>query len=256
MSSVYIIGTPIGNLGDITIRAVETLKEVDLVVCEDTRVTGKLLNHLGIKKKMISLNAFTEKKNLEGLVSKIKEADKVALVSDAGTPGISDPGTRLVSICRSNDIEIIPIPGPSAIITALSASGFDTSSFVFLGFLPKKKGRQTIFKKMATISETIVFYESPHRILKTLQELTLHFNPPVIPQIRLQDYAGSRSDKIKQTPHQVRGDNSSRKIGIYKEITKIYEEFISGNSSEILDFLGKNKDKIKGEFVVIINSIN
>jgi 16S rRNA (cytidine1402-2'-O)-methyltransferase len=224
MSSIYVIGTPIGNLSDITFRAVEILKEVDFVICEDTRVTGKLLNHLEIKKKMISLNAFTEKKNLEGLVSKIKEADKVALVSDAGTPGISDPGTRLVSICRLNDIGVIPIPGPSAIITALSSSGFDTSSFVFLGFLPKKKGRQTIFKKMATISETMVFYESPHRILKTLEELNLHL-----------------------------GD---RKIGIYKEITKIFEEFICGNSLEIIDYLGKNKDKIKGEFVVIIDSIS
>lgn len=221
MSKLYVVGTPIGNLSDITLRAIETLKECDFIICEDTRVTGKLLKHLEIEKKMISLNAFSEKKNLDSLISKIKEVEKVCLVSDAGTPGISDPGTRLVSFAREEGIEIEIVPGVSALTSALSGSGFDTSKFTFLGFLPKKKGRRTLFEEMSKIENTIVFYESPHRILKTLEELCV----------------------------------LERKIGIYKEITKIHEQFIEGYPSEVLAFFKENPDKVKGEFVVIIESV-
>jgi 16S rRNA (cytidine1402-2'-O)-methyltransferase len=223
MSILSIVSTPIGNLGDITFRAVDILKSCDFVICEDTRVTGKLLSHFEIDKKMISLNAFTEKKNLEGLIEKIIQAEKVAFVTDAGTPAISDPGTRLVSFVRENNIEVEVIPGPSALTAALSGSGFDTSSFCFLGFLPKKKGRQTIFQKISEIKETVVFYESPHRILKTLEEL---------------------SEKIEE-----------RKIGVYKEITKVYEEFFEGSPKEVFEIFQQNPDKVKGEFVVIIESV-
>ncbi len=222
MSTLYVTATPIGNLKDITFRAVEVLQNVDFVICEDTRVTGKLLNHLKIKKKMISLNAFTEKKSLVNLIDKILENSSVAFVSDAGTPGISDPGVRLVNLCRVRKIGVIPIPGPSALTASLSASGFDSSIFLFLGFLPKKKGRKRLLEKISNIQDTVVFYESPHRIKKTLI-----------------DFGGLLGD---------------REIGIYKEITKIHEEFISGTIMEVLDFFEKNKDKIKGEFVVIINS--
>lgn len=223
MSKLYVCATPIGNLKDITLRAIETFKSCDFIICEDTRVTGKLLNSLEIEKKMISMNAFSEKKDLNSLIEKIKEVENVCLVTDAGTPGISDPGTRLVSLIRENEIEIEIIPGASALTAALSGSGFDTSKFLFLGFLPKKKGRKTIFEKIKNTEETIVFYESPHRILKTLEELI-----EVVPK---------------------------RKIGIYKEITKIHEEFINGTAAEVLEFFNSNPDKVKGEFVVIIESI-
>lgn len=221
MSKLYVVGTPIGNLGDITLRAIDSFKECDFVICEDTRVTGKLLKHLEIEKKMISLNAFSEKKNLNSLIEKIKEVEKVCLVSDAGTPGISDPGTRLVSLAREHGIEIEIVPGVSALTSALSGSGFDTSRFTFLGFLPKKKGRKTLFEEMVKIENTIIFYESPHRILKTLEELCV----------------------------------LDRKIGVYKEITKIHEQFVSGLPSEVFNFFQKNLDKVKGEFVVIIDGL-
>lgn len=234
MSKLFVVATPIGNLGDITHRAVEILREVDFVICEDTRVTGKLLNHLGIKKHMISLNAFDEKKSLDSLIFKIQEASKVALVSDAGTPTISDPGVRLVSLARQSNIEIEPIPGASALTTALSGSGMSVSSFLFLGFLPKKKGRKTIFEKIANTEEAVVFYESPHRIVKTLKDLN-----------NLLCHPASPSD----------GPTTLRKIGVYKELTKIHEEFITGTCIEILQYLDQHKGKIKGEFVVIIEGI-
>lgn len=225
MTKLQIVATPIGNLKDITLRAIEILEVCDFVICEDTRVTGKLLNHLGLKKKMISLNAFDEKKNLDSLVEKIKEVENVALVSDAGTPTISDPGVRLVSFVRENtDIEVEPIPGASALVTALSASGFATSSFIFHGFLPKKKGKKTLLNQISASDITNVFYESPHRILKTLQEL----------KGLIQD---------------------DRKIGVYKEITKLHEEFVEGSAEEVIQYFEQNPSKIKGEFVVIIDSI-
>ncbi|RPI60857.1 MAG: 16S rRNA (cytidine(1402)-2'-O)-methyltransferase, partial [Ignavibacteriales bacterium] len=169
---LYIVSTPIGNLKDITLRAIETLKEVDFVLCEDTRVSGNLLNHFEIKKELISLNAFNEKNKIEFIVNRILSNQTAALISDAGTPLISDPGVRLVSACIDKDIEIIPIPGPSALIAAISMSGLPTDAFVYEGFLPQKKGRQTKLKELAEENRTIILYESMYRIEKLLKELS------------------------------------------------------------------------------------
>jgi len=167
---LYIVSTPIGNLKDITLRAIETLKEVNFILCEDTRTSGNLLNHLEIKKDLISLNAFNEKNKIDFVINKILSNQTAALISDAGTPLISDPGVRLVSACIDNGIEIIPIPGASALLAALSMSGLPTDSFLFEGFIPQKKGRQTKLKELAIEPRTIVLYESTYRIEKLLKE--------------------------------------------------------------------------------------
>jgi 16S rRNA (cytidine1402-2'-O)-methyltransferase len=215
---LYIVSTPIGNLKDITLRAIETLKEVDFILCEDTRTSGNLLNHFEIKKELISLNAFNEKNKIEFIVNRILSNQTAALISDAGTPLISDPGVRLVSACIEKDIEIIPIPGPSALIAALSMSGLPTDAFVFEGFLPQKKGRQTKLKELAEEKRTIVLYESTYRIEKLLKELN-EFLP-------------------------------NRFVVVCREITKKFEENWRGFPKDILETL-ENKT-IKGEFVVVI----
>ena len=205
-------------LKDITLRAIETLKEVDFILCEDTRTSGNLLNHFEIKKELISLNAFNEKNKIEFIVNRILSNQTAALISDAGTPLISDPGVRLVSACIEKDIEIIPIPGPSALIAALSMSGLPTDAFVFEGFLPQKKGRQTKLKELAEEKRTIVLYESTYRIEKLLKELN-EFLP-------------------------------NRFVVVCREITKKFEETWRGFPKDILETL-ENKT-IKGEFVVVI----
>ncbi|MEI8270630.1 MAG: 16S rRNA (cytidine(1402)-2'-O)-methyltransferase, partial [bacterium] len=179
MSKFYVVATPIGNMGDITYRAIETLKEVDLILCEDTRMTKRLLDKYAINKPTMSYHAQSKLSKTDKIFELLEEGKNLALVSDAGTPGISDPGAMLVSQIKAHStssgsnekIEVIPIPGPSAVITALSASGLPTHEFTFLGFLPHKKGRETLFKEIAEAKRTMVFYESPHRILKTLESL-------------------------------------------------------------------------------------
>jgi 16S rRNA (cytidine1402-2'-O)-methyltransferase len=219
----YVVGTPIGNLEDITYRAVRVLNEVDLILCEDTRVTINLLNKYGIKKPTMSYHSQSKIAKVDKIIEMINEGKTLALVSDAGTPTISDPGSVLVSTIRENfpDAEIIAIPGPSALTSALSISGLPSSEFTFLGFLPHKKGRETLFKEIADTERTVVFYESPHRILKTLESLKTHIG--------------------------------ERKIVIARELTKIFEQIISGNAEDILAYFEKNKDKIRGEFVVMIS---
>jgi 16S rRNA (cytidine1402-2'-O)-methyltransferase len=215
---LYIVSTPIGNLKDITLRAIETLKEVDFVLCEDTRVSGNLLNHFEIKKELISLNAFNEKNKIEFIVNRILSNQTAALISDAGTPLISDPGVRLVSACIEKEIEIIPIPGPSALIAALSMSGLPTDAFVYEGFLPQKKGRQTKLKELAEENRTIVLYESMYRIEKLLKELSEY-----LPE---------------------------RFVVVCREITKKFEETWRGFPRQLLESF---PEKIsKGEFVVVI----
>lgn len=222
----YVIGTPIGNLEDITYRAVRILSEVDLILCEDTRVTKNLLNKYNIKTSTFSYpsdNLATDSKT-EKILGAIEEGKTLALVSDAGTPTISDPGSVLVSKIKDSfpTIEIISIPGPSAVVSALSISGLPASDFTFLGFLPHKKGRETLFKEIVELKRTIVFYESPHRIIKALESLE------------------------KFTPN--------RKIVIARELTKVFEQIISGPPTEVLKYFINNQDKVRGEFVVIVEA--
>lgn len=218
---LYIVSTPIGNLKDITLRALETLKEVDFILCEDTRVSSNLLKHFEIKKELISLNAFNEKNKIDAIIQRISSNQIAALISDSGTPLLSDPGVRLVSACIKEGIDVIPVPGASALLAALTISGLPTDSFVFEGFLPQKKGRQTKLKELALEKRTIVIYESVYRIEKLISEFEKH-----LPQ---------------------------RFIVVCREITKKFEEVWRGYPHELIDSLEKRT--IKGEFVVIISPI-
>ncbi len=227
MSKFYVVATPIGNMGDITLRALEVLKSVDMILCEDTSETGKILSKFEIKKPTMSYHAQSKLAKTDKIFALLEEGKNLALVSDAGTPGISDPGAMLVSQIKTHfshgvngDVQVIPIPGASAVITALSASGLPTHEFTFLGFLPHKKGRETLFKEIAQSERTMVFYESPHRILKTLESL------------------------IKFCPN--------KKVCIAREHTKIYEEFKTATPAEVLEYLENNKEKQRGEFTVIV----
>ena len=225
MSKFYIVATPIGNLGDITFRAISTLKSVDLILCEDTRETKKILDKYNISKPTMSYHAQSKLSKTDKIFALLEEGKNLALVSDAGTPGISDPGAMLISKIKEDahlrdSVNVIPIPGASAVITALSASGLPTHEFTFLGFLPHKKGRETLFKEIAQAKRTMVFYESPHRILKTLESL------------------------VKFCPN--------KKVCVARELTKIYEEFQTGTPAEILEYFNKNKDKVRGEFTVLV----
>lgn len=220
MGILYIVATPIGNLGDITLRALEILKSVDCIACEDTRVTSKLLNHYNIKKPLISYHQHSELKKIDFIVDKLKEGSNIALVTDAGTPGISDPGNILVAEAVKNDIEIHPIPGSSALASIISIAGIDLQKFLFLGFPPHKKGRETFFKEVISFKYPVIYYESPHRFIKNLELLKLL--------------------------------ECSKRIIVGREITKIFEEVQRGNVEEILSYYQENKDKIKGEFVVIV----
>jgi len=215
MSVLYVIATPIGNLEDVTLRALNNLKEVDLIVCEDTRHTLKLLNHFGIKKPLISCHQHSKIQKIEQIINTIKKGKKVALVSNAGTPGISDPGQILIKKAYEAKIKVIPIPGTSALTTALSVSGFPADEFVFYGFLPHKKGRQTKLKELKDEGKTTVIYESPYRIKKLLKGLLEM--------------------------------GVDREIMIGRELTKKFEEIYRGRISEILPTI-----KEKGEFVVVL----
>jgi 16S rRNA (cytidine1402-2'-O)-methyltransferase len=220
---LYIVPTPIGNLEDMTLRAIRVLKEADLVLCEDTSVTQRLFKEYGIETKTSVFYAQTGIKNIERVLGQLEDGKTIALVSDAGTPTISDPGVLLVDRVRNElpEVQVVALPGASALITALSASGISSATFTFYGFLPHKKGRETLFKTIADSDHTSVFYESVHRIEKTLESLA----------IALDD---------------------SRRIVIARELTKLHEEVIRGDAQEIKAHFVSNKDRIRGEFVVII----
>jgi len=223
MSILYIVATPIGNLEDMTLRAIRVLKEVDLILCEDTRVTKRLLDRYEITTPTMSYHAQSKLSKVEKIFELLEQGKNLALVSDAGTPTISDPGMLLISQVQKkfgSEVTIVPIPGPSAVIAALSASGLPSSEFLFLGFLPHKKGRETLFKEIVASKRTVAFYESTHRIMKTLASLASY-----IPE---------------------------RKIVVARELTKIYEEFVDGRPAEVLEHFEKNPDKVRGEFVVIV----
>lgn len=215
---LYIVSTPIGNLKDITLRAIETLNEVDFILCEDTRITSILLKQYNVIKKLISFNAVSEIKKIPLIIERLQNGQSYALVSDAGTPAISDPGIRLISEAVKNEIEVITIPGATALIAALTVSGLPTDSFVFEGFLPQKKGRQKKLKELKEEERTIVLYESSHRIVKLINELVEYF--------------------------------PERYVVVCREMTKKFEETWRGYPSEIKENLS---DKIvKGEFVIVI----
>lgn len=215
---LYVIATPIGNLSDITLRAIDTLKSVDIIAAEDTRTSSILLNHFGISKPMVSFHSHSGPGRANEIIKKMMDGSSVGLITDAGTPGISDPGYALVREAVESGIEIVPVPGPAAFVTALAASGLRTDRFVFEGFLPMKKGRQTKLRILSTENRTIVFYESPHRILKTLGELEACF-----------------------------GD---RRCVVARELTKIHETFYRGTFSRVLSQIGKSEPR--GEFVIIV----
>ncbi|MDD2753203.1 MAG: 16S rRNA (cytidine(1402)-2'-O)-methyltransferase [Candidatus Portnoybacteria bacterium] len=227
MGTLYIIATPIGNLKDITLRALEVLKSVDLVACEDTRQTLKLLNHYQISKPLVSYFQHSKLSKIEYIAGQLAEGKNVALVTDAGTPGISDPGGKIIEHITNNmkqdaGIRIVPIPGPSAVMAALSISGFPTDKFIFMGFPPHKKGRNKFFEEVARAGYVVVFYESTHRILKAMEQL--------------------------------KGLAPERQIVAARELTKMFESVYRGTAGEILDKLNEDKNNLKGEFVIIVKN--
>jgi 16S rRNA (cytidine1402-2'-O)-methyltransferase len=219
MAKLYIVPTPIGNLEDITLRAIKVLKEVDLILCEDTRRSKKLLNHLEIDVPLRSHHKFNEHIEVSYIVKKIVEGSNMALISDAGVPGISDPGFLIVRTCLENNIEIECLPGPTAFVPALVVSGLPIDKFIFEGFLPAKKGRKSRLVKLALESRTMVFYESPHKLLRTLLDFDNFFG-------------------------------SNRKISISRELTKLYEETLRGSIKEMVAIYSNKKPK--GEYVIIV----
>jgi len=234
MSHLYITATPIGNLEDITLRALRILREVDYIVCEDTRHTGKLLAHYEIpaKGRLISYSPQATEKREEEIIEHLLDDKNVALVTDAGTPMISDPGERLLRRIYNDErcvsVIVSPIPGPSAITAALSIAGITTSSFLFLGFPPQKKGRQTFFQKVPIHIQTIVMYESPHRLLKTLVQLKTQLS---------------------------QSNQGGRKVIVMRELTKIHESRITGTAKEVLTYFQEHTDQVRGECVIVVDAL-
>jgi 16S rRNA (cytidine1402-2'-O)-methyltransferase len=219
-TQLYVVPTPIGNLEDITLRAIRILKEADVILCEDTRVSGKLLSHLGISKPLQSYHTFNEHQIVTNIITRIKAGEIFALISDAGTPAISDPGFLLVRECLRNEIKIECLPGPTAFVPAIVKSGLPCDSFVFEGFLPHKKGRQTRLKLLSEEQRTMIFYESPMRVLKTLEQFKEYFG-------------------------------ADRLISVSRELSKLYEETINGTLEEVLQKLTEKKE-VKGEIVIVL----
>ncbi|HVZ40279.1 MAG TPA: 16S rRNA (cytidine(1402)-2'-O)-methyltransferase [Candidatus Kapabacteria bacterium] len=220
--TLYIVPTPIGNLEDITLRALRILKEVDTIACEDTRVTSNLLRHFELPhKRLISYFSGNEAGRVPQVVAMLQSGTDVALVSDAGTPGVSDPGTRLIAAAIAAGVTVVPLPGASALVVALTASGLPTDSFIFAGFLPHKKGRQTALRGLAEEERTIILYESPHRIVKTLGELAEHLG-------------------------------AGRQAVVCRELTKMYEEISRGTLEELYQAYAA-RAAVKGEIVLVIH---
>lgn len=222
MSRFYLVPTPIGNLEDMTFRAVRILKEVSLILAEDTRTSGKLLKHFDIKNRLQAFHIHNEHSALQGIIDYLNQGNDVALISDAGTPAISDPGFLLVRACIENNIEVECLPGATAFVPALVQSGFPINQFYFEGFLPHKKGRQTRLKALAEYTVPVVFYESPHRLLKTLEQFMDFFGP-------------------------------ERKVSVSRELTKIHEENVRGTLTDVIAHF-KEKPSIKGEIVIVLNA--
>lgn len=221
MSKLFIVPTPIGNLKDITIRAIDTLQAVEIIYAEDTRTSLKLLNHYEISTPMQSFHAHNEHAKINNIISSFKQGKTAAIISDAGTPGISDPGFSLVRACVENDIEVECLPGATALIPALINSGFPCEKFSFEGFLPAKKGRTKRLKEIVAQEKTMIFYESPHRLIKTLKDFSDYFT----------------------------GENQ---VSVSREISKKFEETIRGTLLQVIDHFEKNKPK--GEFVIVLST--
>ena len=223
MPNLFIVATPIGNLEDITLRALRILREADFILCEDTRVTKKLLAKHDIATPTLSYHQHSQAPKVDKIIELLRQGKNLALVSDAGTPGISDPGNELIAkiIAAVPNAAIVPVPGPSAVITALSIAGLPASEFLFLGFLPHKKGRQTMVKKIVAIDTTVVVYESCHRIVKFLQEL-------------------------------IDNGGTALKLVVCRELTKMFESIYRGAPAEILQILQQDKNNLKGEFAIVI----
>lgn len=219
MNKLLIVPTPVGNLEDITLRAIRLLKEADIIFAEDTRTSGNLLRHFEIKKQLLAYHKFNEHRIVEQITERIKNGEKVVLISDAGTPSISDPGFLLVRECIENGLEVECLPGPTALIPALVNSGFPSDKFCFEGFLPQKKGRQKIFNKLKDEERTMIFYESPFRLLKTLQQFSDSFG-------------------------------KDRNACVSRELTKIYEENIRGTFEELIAHFSSKT--VKGEIVIVV----
>lgn len=222
----FIVATPIGNLEDITLRALRVLKEADVIFCEDTRVTGKLLAHYEIKVPTKRYDAHASEARHEEILERLERGDKVVLVSDAGTPGISDPGFKIVEMVRERlpEVRIEAIAGPSALTAALSIAGLKTAEFVFLGFSPHKKGRATFFREVCEMERACVFYESPHRLLKSLETLKQSLAP-------------------------------ARKMAVIREITKLHESVVRGTATEVARHFEAHPDEVRGECVVIVEGV-
>ncbi len=218
--TLYIVGTPIGNLDDITLRALETLKSVDLVLCEDTRVTRKLLNRFEISKPTLSFHEHSDSKKFDTILEKLSDGQNLALVTDAGTPGVSDPGNALVQAARVAGYLVVPIPGVGAVTTLISVAGKDMSQFAFLGFPPHKKGRQTFFQKAVASDVPGIYFESPHRLLKNLELLS-----ELAPE---------------------------RRLLVGRELTKMFESIFEGSVTEVKEYFLAHPEKIKGEFTLIL----
>jgi len=217
---LYVVATPIGNLEDITLRALRILKEADLIACEDTRVTKKLLSHFKISTLAISYHQHSRLTKIDWIIQQLKSGKNIALVTDAGTPGISDPGNILVSECAKNKIKIVSIPGASALTALASVSGINMQKFIFMAFPPHKKGREKFFKEIIAAKYPVIYYESPHRLIKNL-EILMKFKPDA-------------------------------KIIAGRELTKIFEEVVRGTILEVLNYF-QNKDKLRGEIVIIVH---
>jgi len=229
---LYIVATPIGNLEDITLRALRVLKEVDLVLCEDTRVTKRLFLKYEIATSVRSYHQHTSEEKGRQIIEEILSGKNLALVTDAGTPGVSDPGNVLVEMAVESGIQTVPIPGSSALGAIVSVSGIDMQKFVFLGFPPHKKGRETFFKEIVATEYPTVYYDSPHRVLKNLellQSLCMEFDSE----------SESNSDKL------------GKRIIIGRELTKMFEEIVRGTIIEVLEYFKNNPSRVKGEFVII-----
>jgi 16S rRNA (cytidine1402-2'-O)-methyltransferase len=218
---LYLVPTPIGNLEDITLRAIRILGEVDGILAEDTRNSGQLLKHLNISKPLYSHHAHNEHTGVPGVIKMLKEGKSLALISDAGTPGISDPGYLLVKSCVDNGIEVESLPGATAFVPALVNSGFPTDRFVYEGFLPHKKGRQTRWKALAEEERTIVLYESPHRLVKALEQIIEFISP-------------------------------ERQVMVGRELSKMHEQMVRGTATEVLAYFTAHPDKVRGEIVIVI----